>query len=48
MLRFCLVFLLLALPTFGQSMGTAGTVRGKVSDPTGAVIAGATANLAND
>jgi len=48
MLRFCLVFLLLALPTFGQSMGTAGTVRGKVSDPTGAVIAGATVNLAND
>ena len=48
MLRSCLVFLLLALPTFCQSLGSAGTVRGKVTDPTGAVIAGATVNLVND
>lgn len=48
MLRFCLAFFLMALPTFCQSLGTAGTVRGKVADPSGAVIAGATVHLAND
>ncbi len=48
MLRFCLILPLLALPMFCQSMGSAGTVRGKVTDPSGAVIAGATVELAND
>ena len=48
MIRFCLVFSLLALPAFCQSMGTAGTVRGKVTDPSGAAIPGATVQLSND
>jgi hypothetical protein len=33
MYRLCLALSLLALPAFCQSMGTAGTVRGKVTDP---------------
>ncbi|MGA2186475.1 MAG: TonB-dependent receptor [Bryobacteraceae bacterium] len=48
MLRLCVALLLLASPMFCQSMGSAGTVRGKVSDPSGAVIAGATVELSND
>jgi hypothetical protein len=34
--------------TYGQSLGTAGTIRGKVTDPSGAVIADATVSLSND
>jgi hypothetical protein len=48
MFRFCLAFSLLALPAFCQSMGSAGTVRGKVTDPSGAAIPGATVGLSND
>jgi len=48
MFRFCLAFSLLALPAFCQSMGSAGTVRGKVTDPSGAAIPGATVSLSND
>ena len=48
MLRLCVALLLLASPMFCQSMGSAGTVRGKVSDPSGAVIASARVELAND
>ena len=33
---------------YGQSLGTAGTIRGKITDPSGAVVAGATVSLAND
>ncbi len=45
-----LPFLLLCLAgsIYGQSMGTAGTIRGKVSDPSGAVVAGAMVSLSND
>ena len=48
MLRLCVALLLLASPMFCQSMGSAGTVRGKVSDPSGAVIANARVELSND
>jgi hypothetical protein len=34
--------------TYGQSLGTAGTIRGKVTDPSGASLAGATVSLSND
>jgi len=39
----------LALPSliFGQNLGSAGTVNGTVSDPSGAVIPGATATIHN-
>ena len=33
---------------YGQSLGTAGTLRGKVSDPSGAAVPGATVSLSND
>jgi hypothetical protein len=33
---------------FGQSLGSAGTIRGKITDPSGAILAGATVNLSND
>ena len=33
---------------YGQSLGTAGTIRGKITDPSGAVVAGATVTLSND
>jgi len=33
---------------YGQSLGTAGTIRGKIADPSGAVVAGATVSLSND
>jgi hypothetical protein len=33
---------------YGQSLGTAGTIRGKVADPSGAVVAGAVVSLSND
>ena len=33
---------------YGQSLGTAGTIRGKITDPSGAVVAGATVSLSND
>jgi hypothetical protein len=32
----------------GQSLGTAGTLRGKITDPSGARVTGATLTLAND
>jgi len=33
---------------YGQSMGTAGTIRGKATDPSGAVVADAVVTLSND
>ena len=33
---------------YGQSLGTAGTIRGKIADPSGAVVAGAVVSLSND
>ena len=42
----CLVCL--AGPVYGQSLGTAGTIRGKVTDPSGAVVSGAAVTLSND
>ncbi len=33
---------------YGQSLGTAGTIRGKITDPSGAVVAGVTVSLSND
>jgi len=33
---------------YGQSVGTAGTIRGKITDPSGAVVTGATVSLSND
>ena len=33
---------------YGQSLGSAGTVRGKITDPSGAIIPGATVSLSND
>lgn len=33
---------------FGQSLGSAGTLRGKVQDPSGAVVNGATVTLSSD
>jgi hypothetical protein len=33
---------------YGQSLGAAGTIRGKITDPSGAVVTGATVNLSND
>ena len=33
---------------YGQSLGTAGTIRGKITDPSGAVVTGATVSLSND
>ena len=38
----------LAGPVYGQSLGTAGTIRGKVTDPSGAVVSGAVVTLSND
>jgi len=43
-----MILVCLAGPTYGQSLGTAGTIRGKVADPSGAVVAGATVSLSND
>ena len=36
------------LRSYGQSLGTAGTIRGKITDPSGASVVGATVSLAND
>lgn len=48
-MRYLLVSLLcLAGSMYGQSMGTAGTLQGKVTDPSGAVLAGAVVTLSND
>ena len=48
-MRYLLVSLLcLAGSMYGQSMGTAGTLRGKITDPSGAVLAGAAVSLSND
>jgi len=33
---------------YGQSLGSAGTIRGKITDPSGAVVAGAVVSLSND
>jgi hypothetical protein len=33
---------------FGQSPGSAGTIRGRIADPSGAVVAGVTVSLSND
>ena len=43
-----LVLVSLAGSVWGQSMGTAGTLRAKVTDPSGAVLAGANVSLSND
>jgi hypothetical protein len=44
-----LLFLLcLSGSIYGQSLGSAGTIRGKITDPSGAVLANATVNLSND
>ncbi len=40
-LRLLLLFCL-SISTYAQSLGTAGTIRGKITDPSGALIAGAT------
>lgn len=42
-LLFCL-----ATSVYSQSLGTAGTIRGKITDPSGASVVGATVSLAND
>ncbi len=42
-----LLTLLLSLSAFAQALGTAGAVTGTVTDPKGAVVAGATVNLSN-
>ena len=47
-MRYLLFLLCLSGPIYGQSLGTAGTIRGKVTDPSGAVVAGATVSLSND
>ena len=48
-MRYLLISLLcLAESMYGQSMGTAGTLQGKVTDPSGAVLAGAVVTLSND
>jgi hypothetical protein len=46
-----LLFLLICFSgsIYGQSLGTAGTIRGKIADPSGAVVVtGATVSLSND
>ena len=45
-MRFVAAICLIALPAFGQSINS-GTVIGQVADPSGALIAGATARLTN-
>src|SRR5580658_5347682 len=45
-MRFVAAICLIALPAFGQSINS-GTVTGQVSDPSGAVVAGATVRLTN-
>lgn len=42
---FFLLFLCLVAPAFGQPLGTSGTVRGSVLDPSGAAVVGATVEL---
>ena len=42
------LLLWLSVSVYGQSLGTAGTIRGRIIDPTGAGVAGATVSLAND
>lgn len=42
-----LSILIVARPVFGQSLGNAGTIQGNVSDPSGAVVAGATVTIRN-
>ena len=48
MRNFLLVLSCLSGSVFGQSMGSAGTIRGKITDPSGAVLADATVSLSND
>ena len=38
----------LSSSVYGQSLGTAGTIRGTIADPSGAVVSGATVSLSND
>jgi hypothetical protein len=38
----------LSASLYGQSLGSAGTLRGKITDPSGASVSGATVTLAND
>jgi len=53
MKRILLVFLALPLlrvspvPAFAQGMGNSGTITGTVTDPSGAVVAGATVEIQN-
>jgi hypothetical protein len=48
-MRYFLLFLCcLSGSIYGQSLGSAGTIRGKVTDPSGAALAGATVSLSND
>lgn len=44
---FTLSFLLVSFPAFTQPSGNAGTVDGKVADPTGAVVVGAKVKIQN-
>jgi hypothetical protein len=48
MRHFLLFLCCLSGSMYGQSLGSAGTIRGKVTDPSGAVLAGATVSLSND
>ena len=41
------IFLLLAIVTAGVAQGTRGTINGRVTDPAGAVVPGATVKLTN-
>ncbi len=45
---FALSCLLLSGSLYSQSLGSAGTIRGKVADPAGALIPGATVTLSSD
>jgi hypothetical protein len=47
-MRNLLLLLCLSGSIYGQSLGTAGTIRGKITDPSGAVVTGATVSLSND
>jgi hypothetical protein len=47
MLSVVLLCLIWAIPAFGQADVTSATLRGTVTDPTGAAVAGATVNVTN-